>query len=86
LSPVPTEDEAPAQAADLERLTGLLREVLERSGYARRHPANAREAVVRRLVRRMALHAPDATVWTGMLRQMLHAVPARVEPDDDGGM
>jgi TrmH family RNA methyltransferase len=76
----------PARAADLERLTGLLGEVLERSGYARRHPANARAAVVRRLVRRMALHAPDAAVWTGMLRQMLHAFPARVEPGDEGGM
>ena len=42
-----------AAAGDLERVTGLLREVMEKSGYARRHPANAREVVVRRLVRRM---------------------------------
>jgi tRNA/rRNA methyltransferase len=83
--PVEVQEEVPARAADLERLTGLLREVLERSGYARRHPANAREAVVRRLVRRMALHAPDAAVWTGMLRQMLHGLPGSAKAGDDDG-
>ena len=67
-------DEPAAGQADLERVTALLGEVLERSGYAKRHPANTREPVVRRLVRRMGLRADDAAVWTGMLRQMLHAI------------
>ena len=70
------EAEASAQAGALERLTGLLREVLASSGYARRHPANAREANVRRLVRRMALAKGDAAVWTGLLRQVLRALAA----------
>ena len=65
-----------ASAGELERLTSMLAEVMQRSGYTRRHPANAREPVVRRLVRRMGLHPGDATVWTGLLRQMLHAVSA----------
>jgi len=71
--PLVVEDEA-ALAGDLERLTALLGEVFERSGYNRRHPANARAANVRRLVRRMALSRTDAAVWSGVLRQMLHAL------------
>jgi len=63
-----------ALAGDLERLTALLSEAFERSGYNRRHPANAREPQVRRLVRRMALSRTDAAVWSGVLRQMLHAL------------
>ncbi len=58
-------------AGELERLTTLLLEVLERSGYSRRHPANCDPAQVRRLTRRMGLEANDAAVWTGVLRQIL---------------
>ena len=67
----------PAPAGDQERLTQLLLAVLERSGYSRRHPANVRPEVLRRLVRRMALNAADAPVWTGMLRQLLHALETK---------
>jgi tRNA/rRNA methyltransferase len=63
--------EPAADAAALERVTTMLREVLERSGYTRKHPANSRETNVRRLVRRMHLSASDAPVWTGILRQLL---------------
>jgi tRNA/rRNA methyltransferase len=64
-------------SGDLERLTTLLRDVLDTSGYTRRHPANVREATLRRLVRRMGLAASDAAVWTGILRQMQHALAGR---------
>jgi tRNA/rRNA methyltransferase len=67
----------PATGGDLERLTGLLGEVLERSGYTRKHPANSREANVRRMVRRMGNSADDAAVWSGVLRQLLHALESR---------
>jgi TrmH family RNA methyltransferase len=70
-------EEVPATGGDLERLTGLLQEVLERTGYTRKHPANSREANVRRMVRRMGNSAEDAAVWSGVLRQMLHALDAR---------
>ncbi len=63
-----------ATAAELERLTTLLAEVLTWSGYTRRHPANSREANLRRLVRRMANTSTDSTVWAGVLRQLLHAL------------
>ncbi len=69
--------EASAPAGELERLTLLLGEVLDQSGYTRRHPANARESTVRRLVRRMALTPADSQVWLGVLRQLLHAVSGK---------
>ena len=53
------------------------------SGYTRRHPANAREANVRRLVRRMALRASDAPVWTGVLRQILRCVGGQTQTSQD---
>ena len=69
-----TATETQATAGDLERLTNLLQDVLFQSGYTRRHPANARETIIRRLVRRMANTPDDATVWSGILRQILHAL------------
>ena len=67
----PTEAAVPATAEDLDRLTTLLTETLERSGYTRRHPANSDPVQLRRLVRRMSLDAGDATVWMGVFRQLL---------------
>lgn len=60
-----------AEGGEVERLTGLLTEVLETTGYTRRHPANCDEAQVRRLVLRMGAAASDAPVWMGILRQVL---------------
>ena len=60
-----------ASAADLERLTGLWLEILEDIGYARRRPASAEPAEVRRMVRRMELSQSDARRWIGILRQVL---------------
>jgi tRNA/rRNA methyltransferase len=59
-----------ATAEDAERVTALLREVLELTGYMRRHPANASEEQIRRLVIRMGLSAADVPVWMGILRQI----------------
>jgi len=60
-----------AAAGEMERLTKLLLEVLEKTGYIKRHPANCSEAQVRRLVLRMGLAAGDVPVWMGVLRQVL---------------
>jgi tRNA/rRNA methyltransferase len=76
----------PATGGDLERLTGLLGEVLEQSGYTRKHPANSREANVRRMVRRMGNSSDDAAVWSGVLRQLLHALEGSTHAGrPDGG-
>jgi tRNA/rRNA methyltransferase len=71
----------PATSAEKERLTTLLLEVLAKSDYSRRHPANSREPVIRRLVRRMANSTSDAAVWAGILRQLLHMLPNSHTPE-----
>ena len=63
-----------ADAGELERLTRLLTEVLEETGYTKRHPANCDEAQIRRLVLRMGVGANDVPVWMGILRQILWKV------------
>ena len=67
---------APAQASadQTERLRALFTEVLERSGYTRRHPSHSDEAQLRRLLLRAVPTAADAPVWTGILRQLLWAL------------
>jgi tRNA/rRNA methyltransferase len=63
-----------AIAADAERLTALLTDVLEETGYTKRHPANCDEGRIRRLVLRMGVVANDVQVWMGILRQILWRV------------
>jgi len=72
--------EAPARAAQMERITHLLGEVMERTGYARRYAHNAGPSQVRRLVRRIGMDELDAPVWTGILKQVLW----KLEGGDDG--
>ena len=60
-----------ATGEETERLTALLRDVLEEAGYMRHHPANSEITHLRRLLLRLRLTASDAPVWLGMLRQIL---------------
>ena len=60
-----------ANAEELERITGLLLEALQASGYVEARAARATDEKVRRLVRRLELQADDAEVWLGMLRQIV---------------
>lgn len=66
--PGPVED---ASVAELERVTGLLAELVEASEYTRHHPANSSLADLRRLVLRLHLTRTDVPVWMGILRQAL---------------
>jgi tRNA/rRNA methyltransferase len=59
-----------ADARELERITELLEEVLEHSGYVQERAEGATRLKIRRLVRRLDLNAHDAEVWLGMLRQI----------------
>jgi TrmH family RNA methyltransferase len=70
-APMESISPAAAQAGEIERMTLLLTEVLEQTGYTKRHPANCDEAQIRRLVLRMNMTASDAPVWMGVLRQVL---------------
>lgn len=73
---------AKAEAGDVERLTAVLTEVLEQTGYTRRHPANCDEQQIRRLVLRMGVAASDVPVWMGILRQVLWKMRGAAASDE----
>jgi TrmH family RNA methyltransferase len=60
----------PAEAEHLDRITAMLEEILERSGYVHDRVEGSTRIKIRRLVRRMEMNAHDAEVWQGMLRQI----------------
>ncbi|MCS7314201.1 MAG: TrmH family RNA methyltransferase [Bryobacterales bacterium] len=74
----------PASAGDLERLTNLLLEALELSGYLNPLTAASTRLKTRRLVRRLTLDERDATVLTGMLRQILWKLRGERNHEQDG--
>jgi TrmH family RNA methyltransferase len=76
--PKPESRKAPT-SEDLERLTGLLREILDRSGYVH---ATSTEAKIRRLVRRLHLSSHDTEIWLGMLRQILWKLTSQFPAPD----
>ena len=60
-----------ATAEELERVTTLLLEALQTSGFLDRRRVSDADERIRRLVRRLRLPERDAVIWLGMLRQML---------------
>jgi TrmH family RNA methyltransferase len=76
---VKPEKRVPATTADLERLTALLLDALQASGYLKSPPSASQkrrsaaptEEKIRRLVHRLHLSAPDAELTLGILRQIL---------------
>ncbi len=68
---VPVLHEAAAIAGDRERLTELLLDVMQTTGYARRYPHNASGPVVRQLVQQLGVTHREAMTWMGLLRQVL---------------
>lgn len=67
---VKPEETRAATADEMERVTALLEEVLEQSGYVHARVEGSTRMKIRRLVRRMELNSHDADVWLGMLRQI----------------
>ena len=76
---LPNKQDAAATAADRERLTHLLREVMQSSGYSRRFPANGRPEIVRQLAATLGRDRDEAATWMGLLKQMLHTI-SRTNP------
>ena len=78
-NPVPPQPDRrkSAFAHDLDRLTELLTQVLEESGYL--HSPGA-EAKIRRLVRRLNLAGHDAEIWLGMMRQIHWKLTSSQQP------
>jgi TrmH family RNA methyltransferase len=60
-----------ATSVELERVTTLLLEALQTSGFLDRRRVSDADERIRRLVRRLRLPERDAVIWLGMLRQML---------------
>jgi len=65
------EEPVPATSADLERLTNVLLDALQISGYTSSATLPTTEEKARRMIHRMNLDARDAEVVLGMLRQIL---------------
>ncbi len=61
---------ASAPAGEVERITTMLLDILDQSGYVNPLTSESTENKVRRLVRRLDLPARDVPVWLGMLRQI----------------
>jgi tRNA/rRNA methyltransferase len=68
---LPVLHEAPATEQDRERLTELLLEVMQSTGYTRRYPHNAAAPFVRRLVQQLGRTHREAMTWMGILRQII---------------
>ncbi|HZU33782.1 MAG TPA: TrmJ/YjtD family RNA methyltransferase [Candidatus Angelobacter sp.] len=60
-----------ATSGEFERITVMLVEALQQSGYMEADQAAAKEEKVRRMVRRLELSGEDAGLLQGMLRQIL---------------
>ena len=71
---------APAGGGEIEQVTRMLLEALEKSGYVNPVTAGSTEEKVRRLVRRLDIAAKDAPVLMGMLRQILWRVAQGLRP------
>lgn len=70
----------PATADEIERVTLMLLDALQASGYLGQRPVAVKEEKIRRMVRRLNLSANDAEIWLGMLRQMIWKMKRQ---DDD---
>jgi TrmH family RNA methyltransferase len=70
-APVPVPAPKLANAGEVERITSLLFQALNASGYVKPRTAGSTEEKLRRLVRRLQLPAKDAEVWLGMVRQIV---------------
>jgi TrmH family RNA methyltransferase len=68
---LPILHEAHTTSGDRERLTQLLLEVLQATGYIRRFPANATEPILRHLTLQLGATPRECMTWMGILRQIL---------------
>ena len=72
-----------ATAGELERITALLIDALQTSGFLDRRRVSDADERIRRLVRRLRLPERDAVIWLGMLRQMLWKMNQEKAPETE---
>lgn len=80
-APPPVRSPRRASQEELRRFESLLMEALAESGYAQ-SPSTIEK--VRRLVSRLEIPPHDASVWQGMMRQILWKLRHNRENDDQG--
>jgi tRNA/rRNA methyltransferase len=73
-TPVQSSRKDVASSAEVERISSLLFDSLNASGYVKPRTVVKTHEMVRRLVRRQDMSAGDAKMWMGMLRQILWKV------------
>lgn len=66
-----------AASGEMERISTVLLEALDASGYINPIAVASTQERVRRMVRRLNLSSKDAELWLGMLRQMLWKIRSR---------
>jgi TrmH family RNA methyltransferase len=70
-----------AAAAEIERITSVLLEALEVSGYLDLRRVADADQRIRRLVRRLRLPARDSILWLGIFRQLLWKMRSGTYPE-----
>jgi tRNA/rRNA methyltransferase len=80
---VPALHQPAATSGDRERLTRLLLDVMEATGYTRRFPANATEPLVRQLTLQLGESRREAMTWMGILRQVLWRIRGNRAASDE---
>ena len=63
-------------AGDMERITAMMIEALERSGFVNERTSESTHLKIRRLVRRLDIPESDAVAWLGIFRQILWKLKA----------
>jgi TrmH family RNA methyltransferase len=70
-----------ATVGEVERITMMLLDALQASGFLDRRHVKDSDERIRRVVRRLKLPARDTDVWLGMLRQILWKLRSEKSPD-----
>jgi tRNA/rRNA methyltransferase len=70
-APIASSSEPAASAGDYERISTILIEALDSSGYIQSQQQAVMEEDIRRLVRRLQLSDGDAKTWLGIFRKMV---------------
>jgi len=70
-----------ATVGEVERITMMLLDTLQASGFLDRRRVKDSDERIRRVVRRLKLPTRDTDVWLGMLRQILWKLRSEKSPD-----
>jgi len=76
----PVRGEKPATLETIHRVSEVLLEAIERSGYVKPRGGRTAEEKLRRMIRRFQLQEADAQVFLGMLRKILWKLDSTGQP------